>query len=216
MTSIFLCYRSAHDAYVAAYLDEKLSQLFGRDTVFRATRSVAPGESYDKAIMGALESCRVMLVIIGPTWRDELAAHDDAQEDWVRTEITKALAHDKKVIPVLLSRTPRLTTSELPPDMIGLAMQQHVTFEHREPEADLGRLVAVLERALGLHDGETRRCIGDGEFTVLREPGDDGKVEVDVVQRNTGGSIVGRLTGRVRAADLPRMAAFLADLPKTP
>ncbi|RDI17470.1 hypothetical protein [Lentzea flaviverrucosa] len=74
----------------------------------------------------------------------------------------------------------------------------------------------MLEQALVLNDGKAQQRTGDAEFTVHRELGDDGRGEVDVVKRNTGGSIVGRLTGRVHAADLPRMAAFLADPPEAP
>lgn len=148
MAQIFLCYRSGDDAYAAALLDDKLSAIFGPDHIFRASRSIRPGQNYSDAIMHALEECQTMLVLIGPHWADRLTAPDTHPStddtDWVRIEIATALKNHSRVIPVLLSRATRLVKNHLPPEIADLAYHQYLTFEHRNVERDLDQLVAAL------------------------------------------------------------------------
>jgi hypothetical protein len=147
VASIFLCYRSGDDAYAAALLDEKLSQVFGADAIFRASRSIKPGDSYAEAITRALASCETILVLVGPTWVDRLAEATPTDVDWVRTEIVAALRNQVRVIPILLSRAPRLADRQLPADLAELARRQYLTFAHRDVDSDFARLVAALARA---------------------------------------------------------------------
>lgn len=152
MPSIFLCYRSGDDAYAAALIDERLSLEFGPESVFRASRSILPGEAYSEAIFRALENCKTVLVIIGPTWIDKLRwATANAADDWVRIEIAKALNSSALVIPVLLSRVPRLERQSIPPDIAELAEKQYLKFEHRNVTGDAEQLIAALKR--------TNKCI---------------------------------------------------------
>jgi hypothetical protein len=221
VTKIFLCYRSEDDAYAAVLLDEKLSDVVGRQNVFRASRSVEPGESYSEAIMTALKHCDTVLVVIGKTWREHIEKSGDhmpnTQDDWVRIEIATALRHGKRVIPLLLSGAPRLSAHDLPQDISELAYTQYLRFEHR---GDLAMDLARLMAALGLPTSKTgvlpRRPSPPSddslaEFQIRRETGWDGSVELDVVRRSRDGAIMGRLSGRAHPADLARMAALIAQ-----
>lgn len=218
MTRIFLCYRAGDDAYAAALLDEKLSDVVGRENVFRASRSVAPGESYSEAIMTALKLCDAVLVVIGKTWCEHIEQSGDhgphTQDDWVRIEIAAALRHGKRVIPLLLSRAPRLTAHDLPQDIADLAYKQYLRFEHRNLDMDLARLMGVLglpASKTSLPRQPTPPPDACGGFQVRRETGSDGSVELDVVRRSRDGAITGRLSGRAHPADLVRMAALIAQ-----
>lgn len=95
LSRIFLSYRCGDSAYAAALLDERLSRTFGPDQVFRASRSVQPGDTYSDAILQTLKQCAVVLVIIGPRWAEQTDASGtrllDNDSDWVRTEIATAL-----------------------------------------------------------------------------------------------------------------------------
>ena len=145
---IFLCYRAGDDAYAAALLDDRLARAFGRDAVFRASRSILPGESYAEAIVQAIDRCSTVLAVIGPTWAGRI--RDDAArggDDWVRIEIAKALSGGARVIPLLLSRTVRLRAADLPPDIAPLAERQYLTFDHRNVERDIDQLLRVLRHA---------------------------------------------------------------------
>jgi hypothetical protein len=215
VTKIFLCYRSGDDAYAAALLDEKLSDVVGRQNVFRASRSISPGESYSEAIMTSLEHCDTVLVVIGKTWREHIEKSGDhaprTQEDWVRTEIATALRNGKRVIPILLSRAERLTVHDLPQDIADLAYKQYLKFEHRNMDMDLARLTAALGLPASRTDSQPPPApSSDAGFLVRRETGWDGSVELDVVRRSPDGTIMGRLSGRARPADLARMAALIA------
>ncbi|MFC5053248.1 toll/interleukin-1 receptor domain-containing protein [Saccharothrix xinjiangensis] len=218
MTKIFLSYRSEEDAYAAVLLDEKLSEVVGRENVFRASRSVAPGESYAEAIMEALRLCDTVLVIIGRTWQGRIEENGDRaspdEDDWVRVEVATALRHGKRVIPLLLSRTSRLSAHDLPDDISELAFKQYLKFEHRTTDVDL----ALLLKALGL----PTPLVGEPQppppasnpvpgFSIRREVGWDGNVEVDVVRRGRDGAVLGRLSGHAGTADLARMAAMIAQ-----
>jgi len=148
MARIFLCYRSGDDAYAAALLDEKLSNVFGVDDIFRASRSIRPGESYTSVIMQALKQCETMLVIIGPRWVDSIGTVEGlpapADQDWVRIEISTALENQANVIPLLLSRTSRLDPRRLPSDIADLAYRQYLTFDHRNVDRDFNQIFAAL------------------------------------------------------------------------
>ena len=144
MPSVFLCYRSGDDAYAATLLDEKLSQIFGAPAIFRASRSILPGEDYPSAIEQALSECQTVLVIIGPTWLERLRDGIASDQDWVQKEVATALGRGSRVIPVLLSRTPRLERQDLPPELADLANRQYVTFDHRNVARDIDHLAATL------------------------------------------------------------------------
>ncbi|GAA2038687.1 hypothetical protein GCM10009839_45400 [Catenulispora yoronensis] len=149
MAKVFLCYRSRDDGFAAVLLDEKLSGAFGPDEVFMASRSIEPGEIYSAVIERALKECETMLVLIGPRWVDTLQENEaDAAAgtvDWVRHEISTAFANGTRVIPLLLSRTPRLDPHLLPSDIAALADYKYLTFDHRNVSGSLNQIIAALQ-----------------------------------------------------------------------
>ncbi|HET8669515.1 MAG TPA: toll/interleukin-1 receptor domain-containing protein, partial [Candidatus Saccharimonadales bacterium] len=99
--SIFINYRHT-DKYAARLLDEDLSDCFGTQALFRATRSIAPGVNYITAIHEAIKRSRVMLAIIGLDWADSIR---QGKHEWAVREIEEAQAIEKPVIPVFLSNS---------------------------------------------------------------------------------------------------------------
>jgi hypothetical protein len=213
MARIFLSYRSGDDAYAAALLDQRLSDVFGESEVFRASRSIGAGVSYSDEIMHALKQCEVVLVLVGPTWTDrlDLSGRQRADVDWVRTEVSTALDYGLRVIPVLLSRTDRLVDCQLPPDIAALARLQSVRFQHNHIDQDFANLVA----SLGLGHEAARQpsprehSVHSRRFSIRREFAADGAVELDLAVRTGNGVLAGRLSGRAFAGDLPRLAALI-------
>jgi hypothetical protein len=164
-----------------------------------------------------------MLVVVGPTWMERLrpgGCGSSGEVDWVRIEIATALNGGTRVIPVLLSQTPRLVECQLPADIAALAHKQYVKFEHRNVERDFAQLVAALDsagwssrvdaysvdRGHGLSGSSGQK---DREFAINWEVGADGNVELDIVSRDGQGAIAGRLSGRASPADLPRLVAMI-------
>ncbi|MEA5366579.1 toll/interleukin-1 receptor domain-containing protein [Amycolatopsis sp., V23-08] len=219
MNKVFLCYRSGDDSYAATLLDEKLSDILGRESVFRASRSISPGESYSQAIETALEACETVLVIIGPTWRERMKTSDSPlsspPEDWVRREIVIALRLNKRIIPILLSRATRLTVEDLPADISEIAYKQYLRFEHRNIELDLKLLAQALHTPQSHVVQSSEKTMPPRiakEFTVRQERTQTGRLELDILQRGFDGAIIGRLTGRGTTEGLTRMVNLINQL----
>jgi hypothetical protein len=135
---IFLNYRQP-EAYAALALDDRLSRIFGADSVFRASRSIALGRSFDSAILEAIANARVMLVLIGPTWARQLRSRVDASGSrklgWVEREIVTARDHEVPLVPVLMSNV-RLLEKNLPDAFKELARLQYLRFGYRTADQD--------------------------------------------------------------------------------
>lgn len=225
MAHIFLCYRSGDDAYAATFLDERLSRTFGRNAVFRAGRSIPPGDNYADNIERALKDCRYVIVLIGPSWCDgfDTPAEDPAMErDWVRFEIATAHRNGARTIPVLLGQTPRLTPGRLPPDLAFLADYQNLRLDHRTADADVAALVAALSSedrgGTGPEPATTERVhriAPDGAtHTLTYERSRAGEYDVELVSRDPHGQVTSRLSGRADPADLPDLLALLTTIPQ--
>ncbi|MDL4816024.1 toll/interleukin-1 receptor domain-containing protein [Actinomadura opuntiae] len=154
MAAIFINYRSGDDAYAAALLDILLSNSYGANEVFRASRSIEPGDDYAKAIISAIEECDVFLAIIGARWHETIAKstykQDERPGDWVVHEISCALKAGVKVVPVLLAGAQRPNESHLPDSIKEVAQYQYLRFDYRNIENDflniIAKLAGVIER----------------------------------------------------------------------
>ncbi|MGH3937116.1 MAG: TIR domain-containing protein [Pseudonocardiaceae bacterium] len=110
MVSIFVSCRADDARYGAAGCYELLSARFGSFRVFRDCVSLDPGQRYPGVIRQALKDMQILVALIGPGW---LAADSrvpgtrlvDREDDWVRSEIRRALARRVPIIPVLLDGT---------------------------------------------------------------------------------------------------------------
>lgn len=105
---------------------DRLVQELGDDSVFMDVESVPGAVDFRTALRRAVESCDIMLVIIGPTWQRAWSA-DDVREstDWLQTEIELGLASEVvSVLPVVVGDTPVPEPHELPVPVRQLAYLQ--------------------------------------------------------------------------------------------
>ncbi|MFJ1747275.1 toll/interleukin-1 receptor domain-containing protein [Streptomyces sp. NPDC088116] len=153
MTDVFINYRTGDGEKTAALIDQELSRRFGRDRIFRASKSVAPGQAYPDALLTGLRRSTVLLAVIGPDWTNFQARLRDP-EDWVHKEIVEAFACELPVVPVLDGRkTDRLNKADLPPELARLADIQSIPFGTHDTEAGLKRLGdMVADMVPGLRD----------------------------------------------------------------
>jgi hypothetical protein len=74
--------------------------------VFQDIDSIEPGDDFVEKINNAVESCAVLLALIGDGWvemtNEAGQRRLDDPEDFVRLEIEAALARNVRVIPVLV------------------------------------------------------------------------------------------------------------------
>jgi TIR domain len=154
VSQIFISYRRQDAAAEAMRLQEHLAARFGRESVFLDVASLAPGRDFADAMRRAVESCKVMLVVMGPRWAmatgpDGRRRLDDPQ-DFIRVEVAAALRLNRPVVPVLVGGAPLPTAEMLPQDLRALTQFHAVSMGVGDWGADVDRLAGTLERQLGV------------------------------------------------------------------
>jgi WD40 repeat protein len=149
---VFISYRREDTAYPAGWLFDRLASQFGRRQVFKDVESVELGDDFVDVITTAVSSCDVLLALIGERWvgitDDQGRRRLDDPDDFVRLEIETALAHEVRVIPILVggARMPRL--DEVPPSLAKLVYLQALEVSPSRFESDTNRLLGVLRKTL--------------------------------------------------------------------
>jgi len=148
MRGIFISYRRDDAAGHAGRLFDGLKERFGAERVFMDVSDLRPGEDFVAALDRALAASGVVLAVIGPRWLDAADASGrrrlDDPADFVRRELTAALASDASVIPVLVHGAQMPGGGSLPAPLQPLARRQAITLTDARWESDLRDLVACL------------------------------------------------------------------------
>ncbi|WP_409492487.1 toll/interleukin-1 receptor domain-containing protein [Amycolatopsis sp. cmx-11-12] len=152
MTQIFLNYRSEDDeAFGVAMLDQALSDRFGDDAVFLASKSVELGSAWETDMFEAVKESSALLVIMGRRWLDAKDENGgrriDDPKDFVRREILTALELGKKVIPVRLA-SKRLKVDDLPEELRPLISRQDIEVRFRNYRVDVELLAQRLRQEI--------------------------------------------------------------------
>ncbi|MFF9036008.1 toll/interleukin-1 receptor domain-containing protein [Streptomyces sp. NPDC014892] len=198
MKEVFINYRTGDGEKTAALIDQELSRRFGAQHIFRASRSIAPGEAYPDSLLAALRRSCLLLAVVGPDWTNfRTRLHDP--EDWVRREIEEAFACELPVVPILDGRkTHRLGKADLPAELERLADLQSIPFDTHDTEAGVRRIGdLVAEMVPGLDDlgrcDETSRAgdavtnsIGDVSGTAVQSRDFTGDIGGTVVKGSHG------------------------------
>ena len=121
--------------------------------------NIEPGVEFDQVIEKYLNSCEVMLVVIGPRWlgyREDRTARINDQSDWVRLEVSSALKRKIRVIPVLVDGASLPKEEELPEDLKTLLKRQSYELSNKRWQYDVDRLIDFLIRVAGIIPGRSR------------------------------------------------------------
>jgi hypothetical protein len=139
MHEVFINYRTGDGDEAATLIERALSERFGTERIFRAAKSIPPGEPYPEALLSAARRSTVLLAVMGPDWSRYPQLQNE--NDWVRREILAAYDAGKPVIPVLKGRkTERLNAADLPKALAMLADIQSLRLDTRDSDADLARI----------------------------------------------------------------------------
>jgi hypothetical protein len=186
---VFLSYRRDDTGGRAGRLFDVLVARLGAPNVFQDVNAVAPGLDFTAQVEAAIEASDAVLVVIGPNWLGAAGPvggrRIDRPEDFVRQEVSKALASRIPVVPVLVEGASLPPADELPDDMASLVLRQAVTLRDVSWHNDVNDLIRRLE---GDHRLATRRrrwpiAVGAGLAAVvaavvvaviIRRGGDDG------------------------------------------
>jgi hypothetical protein len=146
---VFLSYRRDDTGGRAGRLFDVFVARFGAHNVFQDVNAIAPGLDFAAQVEAAIKASDAVLVVIGPHWLGDLH-HDgnrriDRPDDFVRREVSSALAAGIRVVPVLVDGAPLPSSEELPDDVAPLVLRQAVTLRDASWHTDLDDLVRRLE-----------------------------------------------------------------------
>lgn len=158
MPRVFVNYRTGDEESCALLVERELSTAFGKENVFRASKSIPAGAQFEQGLLRGVWRSDVLVAVIGRRWLT-VGPLDDP-DDWTRREIVEAFAHDVTVIPLLVNGADRLHPADLPDDLGELAVRQYLRLDHRNPDADLAQLVAAIARPTDAPMGPSREDRG--------------------------------------------------------
>jgi hypothetical protein len=151
LSGVFINYRGEDSDTAAALIDRELAARLGSDRVFLDCRSIPVGADFAEELLGRLQACSVLVVVIGPRWlslTDEVGIRRiDDPGDWVRREIAEALSSGLRVVPVLTSDAALPAEADLPADIAGLSRRQYLPLRRRYLSVDLAFLVERITEA---------------------------------------------------------------------
>ena len=120
---IFISYRRSDAAGHAGRLHDRLAHWFDADALFYDTAAILPGQAFPQRLADAIAAAKVVLVVIGPDWVEEINRRAGLPEtDHVRSEVAQALRLRARpggpaVIPVLCAGAAAPAIGDLHPSL---------------------------------------------------------------------------------------------------
>lgn len=149
---VFISYRrkdSRDKALAIADMMEQEPRLRGRVFIDRA---IEAGQDFEQRILGALNQCNVMVVVIGKEWAKTAEGRERIREadDWVRREVEFGLnrGKDMTIFPILVNGATPLTPTDVPDTFYRLT-KLHTAFE-----VDAHNLILQIRDLLLQQDGQ--------------------------------------------------------------
>jgi hypothetical protein len=151
---ILLSYRREDSAAYAGRLADRLREHFGADQVFMDIDTIKLGEDFVRAIETSVQSCDVVIAVIGRTWATAADASGRRRlarpDDFVRLEIATALRRDIRVVPALVGGAVMPEAQDLPDDLAPLARRQSLEISDGRFHHDVDRLIQALSEIRGV------------------------------------------------------------------
>ncbi|MGC3981300.1 MAG: toll/interleukin-1 receptor domain-containing protein [Steroidobacteraceae bacterium] len=166
MQGVFISYRRLDSQSAAGRLADHLKKRLPNTPLFRDVETIEPGVDFVDAINRALQSCGVLLAVIGPRWISLTDANGrrrlDDPNDYTRLEIVTALQRSNvRVIPVLVEGAGMPRTEELPEDLQPLCRRNAIELTDRRWDYDVGQLEETLRKALNIDPAPNPRPTPD-------------------------------------------------------
>jgi len=149
---IFISYRRSDTGPYARLLKVQLGQHVPGTPVFMDLDSIEVGTDFAEAIQTGVQSCRILIALIGAQWlticdEDGNRRLDDP-DDYVRFEIRTALERHLRVIPVLVDGAKMPRRGQLPDDLGALTRLNALQMSYDRYEYDESRLITIIQRTL--------------------------------------------------------------------
>ena len=190
MSRIFISYRRTQ-TFVVDRIYERISSEFGESSVFLDRVDFKPGMNFPDRTRQALDTAKIVLVIIDPTWAsvqdpDTLERRLARDDDWVRIEVESGLKEGKIVIPVLIEGAKKPALKHLPESIAGLDSRQYVELHGEFFAEDVNSLVSEMRAQIAkaklqeLFDDDTNPYPKSPIFRPVPIEGD----ELDKIKRD--------------------------------
>jgi hypothetical protein len=205
---IFLSYRREDAAPYARLLQFQLRERFPGVQVFLDLDSIEAGLDFAEVIQEALDSCSVLVALIGRQWAtlvdDRGIRRLENPDDLVRYEIQTALERAVRVIPVLVDGARAPQQQELPIELHKLARLNAFELSYRRFDYDASQLVELIRKVLAAASS-TRFAVGQliigmvvkiitvGAFVSL-PPDKIGFLHINQIRRAHAGKRIGSIT----------------------
>jgi formylglycine-generating enzyme required for sulfatase activity len=189
---IFISYRRAEDnkSYIVGTIHERLSNVFGKENVFRDTYDITAGSEWRGRLDNEVNSCKVMLVVIGPDWAN--LAYPNGQkrlfdpEDVTRWEIESGLRRSRdegiSLIPILVTGAGFPQIHDLPETLHDLLNKQAILLRNfPDFDVDMERLIHDIRKLRGFREDDLKLVkdyepktvyIAEGSFCMGSQPGE--------------------------------------------
>ena len=155
---IFISYRRADSTYLIGRIRDRLMTAFGEQSVFRDLDDIPAGVDFRTVLDKETNSCKVMLVLIGPQWAGITDSHGNKRlfdaGDYTRIEVEtglRRLGENKiAVIPILLMNALMPSAQDLPESLGQLTYQNAISIRN-DPDFnnDMERLIRDIKGLQG-------------------------------------------------------------------
>lgn len=147
---IFLSYRRDDTGPFALALRAELELRLDGIPIFLDVSRIQGGDQWAAILDDALAKATILVALIGPNWIGETADKPlriEAEDDWVRREVARALAHPSDaVLPVLVNGATIPEKARLPEELWKLFDAQAVPLRAKSWNSDVENLCNVLQK----------------------------------------------------------------------
>src|SRR3954454_10965838 len=147
---IFVSYRRQETEWPAGWLFDRLTEHFHGAEVFKDIDSIEPGDDFVEVITAAVQSCDVLLALIGDRWLtmtdDEGRRRIDNPDDYVRIEIQAALDRNVRVVPLLIYGARMPQAQDVPLSLAVLVRPPGLKLSASRFDDDASRVLRVSDK----------------------------------------------------------------------
>ena len=148
MRTVFINYRRGDTAGEARALFTELAAILGKNSVFMDVDTIALGRDFRQVVRERLESCDLMLALVGRNWVDTKNPSGQRRledpDDLVRLEIEAALKRNIPVTPVLVQGAQMPTVAQLPEEIEYFAYRNGFELSHNRWKSDVQEMIKRL------------------------------------------------------------------------
>jgi WD40 repeat protein len=174
MNEIFISYRRDDGPERAQLIAEHLKKSFGEDKVFLDTSRLSPGAHFPYELENAVKAAKLIIAMIGPSWRGIDKKKDRLREDgdWVSRELELALTNPHtKLFPVFVNAAESKESFENLPDSISrISDLNAIPLRNLEFERDILHLIAQITKDLDLENPLKDHPYKDGKYRLPAIP----------------------------------------------